>query len=162
GDGWSSPVVSGGQVFLTSGISEPGTAPSLRALGFDAATGTLRWNREVFAPGETTALQVHKKNSPASPTPIVEDDRVYVHFGHNGTAGLDRDGQIIWRNQELRYDPVHGNGGSPALVGDRLIIALDGSKEPAVVALQKQTGEVLWRSARTADIRQKFSFSTPL
>ena len=102
------------------------------------------------------------KNSQASPTPILAGERLYVHFGHHGTACLDLAGQILWRNQDLGYASVHGNGGSPALVGDRLIFSADGSASPFVVALAARTGEVVWKVARTADAKQKFSFATPL
>ena len=105
---------------------------------------------------------VHAKNSPASPTPMVEGDRVYVHFGHHGTACLDRAGKILWRNNRLRYDPLHGNGGSPALVGGLLVFNSDGTKDPFVAALDKTTGELVWKAPRTAEVRQYFSFCTPL
>lgn len=105
---------------------------------------------------------MHPKNSPASPTPILDGERLYVHFGHNGVACLDRAGTVIWRNNRLRYEPVHGSGGSPALVGDRLVFSADGDRAPFVVALDKGTGEVTWRTARGANARQPFSFCTPL
>jgi outer membrane protein assembly factor BamB len=85
-----------------------------------------------------------------------------VHFGHHGTACLDRDGKILWRNNRLRYDPVHGNGGSPALVGDTLVFNGDGARDPFVVALDKTTGEVAWRVARNVKVNSTFSFCTPL
>lgn len=162
GLGWSSPVVSGGRIFLTTGLGEPNAAPSLRALCLDAATGRILWDTEVFAARETTAQPIHAKNSPASPTPIVEGDRVFVHFGHHGTACLDRAGKILWRNNQLGYDPVHGNGGSPILVGDRLVYSADGGRNPFVVALDKRTGEVAWKVARTIRANSNFSFCTGL
>src|SRR5688572_20902916 len=109
GEGWSSPVVSRGQIFLTTGVSGSGAGPSLRALCLDAATGKLLWNKEVFANTESSSQAIHNKNSPASPTPIIEGDRLYVHFGHHGSAALDRTGKVIWRNNSLGYESVHGN-----------------------------------------------------
>jgi outer membrane protein assembly factor BamB len=162
GEGWSSPVVSRGQVFLTTGVSGTGMGPSLRALALDAATGRILWNTEVFAPAESSSQAIHNKNSPASPTPIIEGDRLYVHFGHHGSACLDRTGKIIWRNRSLGYESVHGNGGSPIIVDDKFIYHADGAKEPFAVALDKQTGKVVWKSIRTAPVKQTFSFSTPL
>ena len=161
GAGWSSPVVSRGQIFLTAGV-DTADGTSLRALCFDAATGRTLWDTEVFAPSEVPAAAIHAKNSPASPTPLIAGDRLYVHFGHHGTACLDRTGKILWRNNRLRYDPVHGNGGSPILVDDLLVFAADGADEPCVVALQAATGEIAWKAPRTVDARQKFSFCTPL
>src|SRR5688500_13208884 len=65
GSGWSSPVVARGRVFLTAGVQGSGGGPSLRALCFNAATGALLWNTEIFATGESSALPDHDKNSPA-------------------------------------------------------------------------------------------------
>ncbi|MBL9199101.1 MAG: PQQ-like beta-propeller repeat protein [Opitutaceae bacterium] len=162
GSGWSSPVVGGGRVFLTTGIAGEGETISLRVLAYSVSTGERAWETEVFAPGELKPQPRHKKNSHASPTPILEGERVYVHFGAHGTACLDRAGKVLWRNNGNSYDSVHGNGGSPALVGDLLIYSADGEAGPAVVALDKASGAVRWRSARVAQVKQKFSFSTPL
>lgn len=127
----------------------------------DQATGKSVWNVEVFG-GEGAASRIHNKNSHASPTPVVADGRIYVHFGHQGTACLDLDGRVVWRNTELEYPPLHGNGGSPILAGDALIFSCDGLSEPFVVALHKQTGKVLWKTRRETTAKKKFSFSTPL
>jgi hypothetical protein len=93
GRGWSSPVVADGRVWLTTATDTPGT--SLRLVGFDSSTGKESVNVEVFRvrPGPAP----NPKNSRASPTPIVEGDRVYVHFGQEGTAALSTTGQIVWR-----------------------------------------------------------------
>jgi outer membrane protein assembly factor BamB len=163
GAGWSSPVIGRGEVILTTGVlnGEQGP-PSLRVLSFDAGTGHLRWNTEVFSPAESSASAIHHKNSPASPTAILSGEHIYVHFGHHGTACLDRQGRVIWRNDRLRYDPVHGNGASPVLVGELLVYSADGAQDPAVIALHRHTGELAWKSPRTIDVRQNFSFCTPL
>ena len=161
GAGWSSPVVSGGKLFLTSGVPDGG-GTSLRVFCFETATGKLLWSTEVFAAAEVAAQPMHDKNSPASPTPLLEGERVYVHFGHHGSACLDRAGKVLWRQHSLGYDPVHGNGGSPVLVGDKLIYNADGARAPFVVALDKATGTVRWKVPRTASINQKCSFCTPL
>jgi outer membrane protein assembly factor BamB len=162
GHGWSSPVAGGGRIYLTSGIGEGASAPSLQTLCFDSATGKLLWSTEVFSPSETSAGPLHKKNSPASPTPILTDQRLFVHFGPHGTACLDLAGRILWRNRDLGYNPVHGAGGSPALVGNRLIFTADGARDPAVVALEADSGRLAWKTARTVVPKQPFSFSTPL
>lgn len=162
GSGWSSPVVGGGRIFLTTGTPREGGGASLRALAFEAATGRLLWDREVFGGPGIELQPPHRKNSPASPSPVLEGDRVFVHFGHHGTACLGVDGQVRWRNDALRYDPVHGNGGSPVLVGDLLIHHVDGAADPGVVALDVATGAVRWRVARAVQPKQTFSFCTPL
>ncbi len=162
GTGWSSPSISGGQIFLTTGVTNASGGVALRALAFDVTTGRALWDTEIFSATEASVQPVHTKNSPASPTPLVEGDRVYVHFGHHGTACLDRAGKILWRNRTLGYEPVHGNGGSPALVGGLLVFNADGAKEPFVVALDKATGAIAWKTPRTAKVKQNFSFCTPL
>jgi len=159
GIGWSSPVVADSRIFLTSAVQK-GTGLSLRALAFDARDGSLLWDTEVFA---AKAGKIHKRNSHASATPVFKNGRLYVHFGHDGTACLDAaNGSIQWTQTELRYSPVHGNGGSPIMVGEKLIYSCDGAKNPFVVALNKDTGKVIWKTARNVEVSRTFSFSTPL
>jgi outer membrane protein assembly factor BamB len=155
GRGWSSPVVAGGRVWLTTATR--GTGVSLRALAFDVETGREVVNVEVFRAG--TADLLNFKNSHASPTPIVEGDRVFVHFGADGTAALTTSGDVVWRKR-LPYESQHGNGGSPVLFGDLLILSCDGSDEAFVVALDKRSGEVRWRTQRRQPADQ--AYSTPL
>jgi outer membrane protein assembly factor BamB len=160
GKGWSSPVAYEGRVYLTTATSKEREQLSLRALCLDAATGRALWDVEVFSKDQSS--RIHDKNSHASPTAVVEGQRLYVHFGPYGTACLDRAGKILWRNSSLSYPPVHGNGGSPILVDEALIFSCDGASDPFVVALSKNNGQVLWKVARQSDARKKFSFSTPL
>lgn len=162
GNGWSSPSVSKNQVFLTTALRGEEVGPSLHALCLEAATGKILWDKEVFASKDTKAVPIHSKNSQASPTPLIEDDKIYVHFGHHGTACLSRTGEILWRNNSLGYEPVHGNGGSPILVDDKLVYSADGASDPFIVALDKNTGKQIWKVPRQADVNQKFSFCTPL
>jgi outer membrane protein assembly factor BamB len=135
---------------------------SLRALCLDAADGRILWNAEVIRPAPDRVSGIHRKNSQASPTPLVEGDRIYVHFGHMGTACLDLSGKKLWLNTDLKYSPVHGNGGSPAIVEDLLVFSCDGGSDPFVVALDKHSGAVRWKVPRRATVRKTFSFSTPL
>lgn len=162
GTGWSSPVIGRGRVFLTTGVTTAPQRASLRALALDPATGRILWNTEIVADADLSPETIHKKNSPASPTPVLAADRLYVHFGHQGTACLDLDGRILWRNTELRYDPLHGNGSSPILAGDKLVFTADGTRDPFVAALDAATGKLAWKSPRSVQPRQTFSFCTPL
>jgi outer membrane protein assembly factor BamB len=160
GKGWSSPVLSAGRVYLTTAVplgeDEAGEL-SLRALCVEAATGRMLWDEEVF---RRPASKIHSKNSHASPTPLVHGNRVYVHFGHQGTACLDREGRVLWRATH-RYEPVHGNGGSPVVVDGLLIFSCDGAEDPFVIALDAATGQPRWQFFRTSEADNKFSFSTP-
>jgi outer membrane protein assembly factor BamB len=161
GAGWSSPVLAAGRLYFTTAVSAGDEANlSLRVLCLDAADGRTHWDTEVFTP--TRLGSRHGKNGFASPTPIARDGRLYVHFGHLGTACLDLAGKVLWRQADLGYSPVHGNGGSPALVGDRLIFSCDGAENPFVVALDAKSGKKLWQTVRDTPAKRKFSFSTPL
>src|SRR5262249_34539863 len=135
---------------------------SLQALCLNAKKGNIIWRKEVFLQDGKTAPPIQSKNSHASPTPIVHDGKLYVHFGHHGTACLDLEGKVLWRNTELKYVPVHGNGGTPIVAGDKLIFSGDGGDEAFVVALDCKTGKVLWNTPRGVESVKKFPFTTPL
>jgi outer membrane protein assembly factor BamB len=163
GRGWSSPVLVGGKVYLTTAVGGTGRAPlSLHVLCVDAETGKGVWDTEVFQPNPAAARLLHQKNSPASPTPLIVGDTMYVHFGHLGTAALNLSGKVLWRQTDLNYRPVHGNGGSPVLVKGMLIFSCDGERDPMVVALDAQTGQIKWHTPRNTPAHKSFSFSTPL
>lgn len=163
GSGWSSPVIEKGRLYFTSAMaSGEGSTPSLHVLCFDTATGSPLWDKEVFSSVAGAKARIHQKNTDASATPILSDGRLYVHFGHLGTACLDLEGKVLWRNNSIQYSPVHGNGGSPALVGDLVVFSCDGASDPFVVALDRKTGELRWKTPRTGTPQKRFSFSTPL
>jgi outer membrane protein assembly factor BamB len=166
GNGWSSPIVVADRIYLTTAVPTDETAEksdlSLRTLCYNATTGEQIWNTEVFLEVAATAPGIHQKNSHASPTPILEGDRLYVHFGHEGTACLDLDGNIIWSTNELRYPPVHGGGPSPVIWRDRLILTCDGGEGAFVAAISKDKGELLWKHERGIPAPKTFSFCTPL
>jgi outer membrane protein assembly factor BamB len=156
GRGWSSPVVVDGKVWVTT-ATDARRGTSLRLLAFDAATGRQALDVEVFRLNDSALLNA--KNSHASPTPVVEGDRVYVHFGAQGTAALSTAGNVIWSTRQV-YASQHGNGGSPVLYGDLLIFSCDGFDQAAVVALDKRTGKTRWRTPRPQPWSQ--AYSTPL
>lgn len=159
GKAWSSPVVADARIFVTTAVTDGGQL-SLRAACFQLSDGAPVWDQEVFNKAEGA---IHNKNSHASPTPIHADGKLYVHFGHDGTACLDaKDGRILWTQTSLPYTPVHGNGGSPLLHGDKLIFSCDGEENPFVVALNLADGSVAWKTPRVVAVERTFSFSTPL
>jgi outer membrane protein assembly factor BamB len=155
GRGWSSPAIVGGRAWITTAVTASRT--SLRLLAYAVDTGRLAIDVEVFNVGDTTLLK--DKNSHASPTPIVKGDRVYVHFGTLGTAALTTSGDILWRTQ-LPFQPEYGNGGSPLLYGDLLIVNCDGSDQAYVVALDTRTGAVRWKTPRRTPSGS--AYTTPL
>ena len=132
GKGWSSPIVHDGRIFLTTAVpseEDPPKRQSLRALCLDAAKGETLWDVEVFVKQMGPDEKINPKNSFASPTPITDGEHVFVHFGPDGTACLDRDGKRIWANDRLRYDSVHGAGGSPVFAGSRLVLVQEATEQ---------------------------------
>jgi outer membrane protein assembly factor BamB len=161
--GWSSPVVWGNQVWLTTATVE---GKKLYAMCIDLESGKIVRDLKLFDvenPSDT-----RQYNSFASPTPVIEKDRVYVHFGSYGTACLDtRSGDVIWQRRDLPCNHFRGPGSSPILFDDLLILDFDGFDYQYVVALDKRTGKTVWKKDRTHDYHstdgdQKKSFSTPL
>ena len=115
--------------------------------------------RDLFPRGRSSA----QEKQPRFPTPLFEDGRLYCHFGHHGTAALNTvSGEILWKQESIKFKPVHGTGGSPALVGDKLIFSCDGAKDPVVVALNKNDGKITWETPRDVEVSRPFSFATPL
>lgn len=163
GRGWSSPVVSEQDIYLTAATErEDGESGiQLVLMIFDRMTGAMRNSTVLLELDEDEFPPIHAKNSHASPTPILHGNLVLCHFGHHGIFATDRQGRLVWKNLELKYPPVHGNGGSPIVVDDRVIFTCDGESEPFVVALQAATGKLDWKRPRPVDAERKFSFCTP-
>jgi len=159
--GWSSPVISNGKVILT-GSRKDGDKTILSAFALDVKTGKQLWNVDLFTPSEAETSAMHGKNSLASSTPIIEGSIVYAHFGHMGTAALNMDdGAIIWETK-VSYKPMHGNGGSPIIIGDLLVVNADAEVDPTIVAFHKKDGSIAWRTPREQKVKSMFSFSTPV
>lgn len=153
GRGWSSPAILGDRIWLTAATEQ---GKSLRAISIDRNTGALLKDIEVFR--LKNAGQINSKNSQASPTPVLEGDRVYLHFGAHGTACITHTGEIVWKTR-LEYDNgQHGPGGSPVLYEDLLIVSCDGQNIQYVAALDKLTGKVRWRKYREGS----HAYTTPL
>src|SRR4029453_6351919 len=153
GLGWSTPVIANGRVWLTTAVEQKGI--SLRAIAYDVATGKEVVNVEVFKI-PTDRRDINPKNSWASPSPVIDGDRVFVHFGADGTAALSQSGEIIWKNR-FEYQSQHGAGGSPIVYGDLLIFSCDGSDAAFVIALDKRTGKTRWRTNRRQPREQAYT-----
>jgi len=161
GEGWSSPVIGDGKLVITT--AEPsGGGTRLKARAYHLDTGKPAWERTLFEPTGAETGAKHAKNSLASATPVIEDGVVYVHFGHMGTAALSlADGDELW-SRKVSYKPMHGNGSSPVVVGDKLVFNADAEEDPAVYALDRKDGSIAWRTPRNEEVKRSFSFSTPL
>ena len=147
GKGWSSPVIWDNQIWMTTA---PEDGKQLFAVCVDRETGRIVhdiWVFEIDKPQYCIPL-----NSYASPTPVVEEGRVYVHFGAHGTACLDtQSGKILWTRQDFPCNHFRGPASSPIVYGNLLIVAYDGFDLQYVVALDKRTGKTVWRRDRNID-----------
>jgi len=146
--GWSSPVVMDGQVWLTTATAE---GHDFHAICVDADSGAIRFNERLFHTDNPEPLG-NPLNSYASPTPVVEPGRVYVHFGSYGTACLDtKTFEVLWKRSDLPCRHYRGPGSSVILFEDLLILTMDGVDVQYLVALDKATGRTVWKTDRTAD-----------
>lgn len=160
--GWSSPVAWENEVWLTTGSDEK---QELRAICFDLETGKVKRDVKVFDMIERKVDPAYvydspHLNSPATPTSVVEEDRVYVSFGSQGLACLNRQtGEKVWERRDLRiYQPVR-QGSSPIVDDKNLYVAFDGTDQQFFVALDKETGDTRWKVDRnvTTDFRATLS-----
>ncbi len=178
GDGHSSPVIADGHIWLTTAITETLTEAekkarlakvknpngldlvgslSLRAICVDADNGKVLQNVEVFQIDDPQPI--HSLNSYASPTPVVEGERVFCHFGTYGTACLDSTtGKKLWEQRTLTIDHQNGPGASPIVWNDLLIAQYDGIDRQFVVALDKRTGKIVWNTPRSGKLNDRPEF----
>lgn len=153
GKGWSSPVVLGGQIWITS-ASEDGK--QMFALCYDFKTGKELLNIKLFEPEKLQSK--HNINTYATPTPCIEKEFVYVHFGTYGTACLrTRDGSVVWKRDDLNCEHVQGPGSSPIIFKDMLILHIEGTDVQYITALDKKTGKTIWKTDRPVDCYEKLS-----
>jgi outer membrane protein assembly factor BamB len=147
GKGWSSPVIWGDQIWMTTA---PEDGKELFAVCVDRRSGRIVHDIRVFEIAKPQYCI--PTNSYASPTPAIEAGRVYVHFGAHGTACLDtQSGKVLWTRQDLPCNHHRGPASSPIVVGNLLVVAFDGFDLQYVVALDKRTGETVWRRDRNID-----------
>jgi outer membrane protein assembly factor BamB len=162
GKGWSSPVIWGDQIWLTTATPD---GHALFAVCVQRASGKIVYDRKVF--DIVMPSYCHPFNSYASPTPAIEAGRVYVHFGSAGTGCLDTaSGQLLWTRQDLPCDHHRGPGSSPILHKDLLIVHFDGIDQQYIVALDKGTGKTVWKRSRDIDYQTdngdfKKAYATP-
>lgn len=176
GRGWSSPIVWGDKIFLTSVVNLGESEPPKKGLYFggnrpeapksehqwkvyclDRATGKMAWEKTVHHGQPQNPI--HLKNSFASETPVTDGERVYVAFGNVGLFCLDLDGREVW-SKKLEPRPTRfgwGTAASPVLHGDRLYFVNDNDAQSELLAFDKRTGKELWRVARD----EKSNWATP-
>tara|TARA_Y100001960_G_scaffold208276_1_gene217528 strand:- start:1559 stop:2809 length:1251 start_codon:yes stop_codon:yes gene_type:complete len=163
--GWSSPVIWNNQIWMTTATKD---GKKLFAICVDKMTGKILHDLHIFDVSSPQAITID--NTYASPTPVIEEGRVYVHFGTYGTACINTsDGNIIWARRDLKCDHEKGAGpaSSPFLFNDYLIFNVDGRDVQYVIALDKRSGKTVWKTNRSIDfsnvqVNQRKAYGTPL
>jgi outer membrane protein assembly factor BamB len=146
--GWSTPVVMGRQVWLTTATMD---GHDFFAICVDGETGQIRFSEKVFHSDNPEPLgNGASMNCYATPSPVIEPGRVYVHFGSFGTACLDTEtGKVLWKRNDLPCRHYRGPSSSPISFENLLILTMDGADLQYHVALDKKTGETVWKTARS-------------
>lgn len=149
GRAWSSPIVLGEQVWLTTATED---GKELFVMAVDRASGKVVRDLKLF---DVANPQFgHSFNTYGSPTPVAEPGLVCVTFGSPGTACLDpASGKVLWRRNDLQCNHYRGAGSSPILFQDLLILHFDGSDFQYVIALDKRTGKTVWKTDRSIDFQ---------
>ena len=149
GKAWSSPVIWGNQIWLTTATLD---GKELSVVCVDRETGAILRDTVIFHIAEPQFC--HAFNSYASPTPVIEEGRVYVTFGSPGTACLDTaTGKVLWERTDFVCNHFRAAGSSPILHGDLLLMHFDGSDFQFVVGLDKKTGRTVWKTDRSIDFK---------
>ena len=163
--GWSSPVIWGNQIWLTTATRD---GKKLYAVCVNKDSGKIVYDFLVFTVDKPQ--QIANENSYATPTSLVDETRVYFHYGTYGTACYDKSsGKKIWERRDLKCDHESGAGpaSSPMLVGDLFVVNVDGRDVQYVIALNKRTGKTEWKTPRSIDytdipVNQRKAYSMPI
>ncbi len=154
GKGWSSPIILGDQVWLTTAT---GAGKEMRAVCLDFKSGEIIHNRIIFNPDSLN--RIHSINSYATPTGAIETGRVYLHFGRYGTACLDTEsGETIWERTDMQVEHIQGPASSLLIYEDKLIVHMEGSDIQYIAALDKETGETIWRTDRPEELYNSIEY----
>lgn len=146
--GHSSPVVLGRHVWLTTATAD---GKDMFVLCVDRETGEILLDKKIFQNKRPRPLG-NNVNNYATPSPVIEGGRVYVHFGSYGTACLDTQTfEVLWQRRDLPCDHWRGPGSSPCLYEDLLLLHFDGANVQYAAALDKNSGETRWVTFRSAD-----------
>jgi outer membrane protein assembly factor BamB len=147
GKGWSSPVIYGNQVWITTAAPD---GKEMSGICVDFNSGRILFDILLFK--QDSIYQKHTVNTYATPTPCIEQGLVWMNFGSSGTACVSTaDGKIIWKRVDLICDHVQGPGSSPIIYKDLLILHYEGSDRQFIAALNKKTGETVWQTDRPGE-----------
>ncbi|MDB6006368.1 MAG: outer rane biosis protein [Prosthecobacter sp.] len=146
--GHSSPVIGGDMIWFTSATTD---GKKQFIYGIDRHSGKIVHHQVVFENAAPEDLG-NPMNNYAAPSPVLEEDALYVHFGTYGTARIDpATGAKVWERRDINVRHYRGPGSSPIVYGDLLILTFDGIDQQFVTALDKKTGKSLWKTPRTTN-----------
>jgi outer membrane protein assembly factor BamB len=144
GKGWSSPVIYGNQIWITTAETD---GSGMYALCVDKTSGRIIFDKKVITPD--SVFSKHALNSYATPTPSIEEGFVYLHFGSYGTYCLrTADASVVWKRTEFSCEHVQGPASSPVIYKDLLILHFEGTDVQYIVAVNKKNGETVWKTER--------------
>lgn len=151
GKGWSSPVVWGDQVWLTTATTD---GREMSGICLNVKTGKEVFNLKLFVSDNT--YKKHDFNTYATPTPCIEQGFVYIHFGTSGTVCIRTgDGSTAWKRTDLNCEHIQGPASSPVIYKNMLILHLEGTDVQYIVALDKATGKTIWKTDRPKEVYDK-------
>ncbi len=186
GRGWSTPVIDDGKVWVTTATDVPASkkeaserrktttnsmplrissSASMFVVCLDLKSGKILSKTELLT--EKDPQMIHADNSYATPTPIIEGQRLYCHFGPSGMVCLDTaESKIVWTNHSVRVKHENGPGSSPVLWNNLLIVHCDGIDLRYIMAIDKYTGKEVWKTDRSGklhtEVQMRKSYTTPL
>lgn len=147
GEGWSSPVVFGNQIWCSSATHN---GEEMFAVCTDFNSGKMLKELVLFKPD--TVQHIHPTNSYATSTPCIEDGFVYLHYGTYGTACVNtRNFELVWTRTDLNCEHMQGAASSPFIYKDLLILHIEGTDVQYIIALDKHTGKTVWKTERPQD-----------
>ncbi len=153
GRGWSSPVVYGEQVWLTTATLD---GKEMSGICLDLRTGKVIFDIPLFR--QDSIYGKHSVNSYATPTPCIDEEFIFLSFGSTGTVCLSTsNGQTIWKRDDLRCDHMQGTGSSPILYKNLLILHFEGTDHQFIIALNKKTGETIWKVNRPSEYYERLA-----
>src|SRR5436190_16161244 len=187
GVGWSQPIVWGDKVFVTTAVAEnqkrpkpgdwtPGEGAGIltalfgsykkppaidyrwQVLCLDKASGKVLWEQTAFS--GKPRIPIHINNTYATETPATDGERLIAYFGMIGVYGYDLEGKLLWSKDLGSYSMQldWGSGSSPVIAGELVIVQCDNDKNSFLVALNKQSGDEVWRVLRD----ERSNWATPL
>lgn len=162
--GWSSPVIAGEHLWMTTATR---SGHKLYAICVDKANGTIIHDLHLF--DVESPQKITDENTYATPTPVVFNDRVIVHFGTYGTACLDaKTGKTLWQRRDLNCDHEvnAGPASSPTIIDGKIVVHVDGRDFQYIIALDPATGQTIWKTERSRDftgipVNQRKAFCMP-